>query len=255
MTDEDREGFEPVAPDDAGDPAAAFEALRRTVEKQGKQLNAEMTVIRRGVEAAFDQFEKIRQPPDYGSDLGKIIQFLAIVEERLAGVEQSPILRNGPEHYARALERSGEGLVRTVARQLEGKGRDLEREAINLAAYTKSAYDRRSQDLRMWIAGGIGLLAGVLLILLLPRILPFAADTHVAAVVMGQDRWNAGVTIMQTADPGGWRGVVDSWQLTRDNAEAIAQCVKAASVAGTDQQCEITVKAPAESVTASCHCC
>ena len=111
MTDDDREGFEPVAPDDAGDPAAAFEALRRTVEKQGGQIGAEMTVIRRGVEAAFDQFEKIRQPPDYGPDLGKIIQFLAVVEERLAAVEQSPILRNGPEHYARSLERSGEGLV------------------------------------------------------------------------------------------------------------------------------------------------
>ena len=38
MTDDDREGFEPVAPDDAGDPAAAFEALRRTVEKQGGQI-------------------------------------------------------------------------------------------------------------------------------------------------------------------------------------------------------------------------
>lgn len=101
------------------------------------------------------------------------------------------------------------------------KGRDLEREAQNLAAYTKSDYDRRSQDLRMWIAGGIGLLASALLVLLLPRILPFSADTHVAAIVMGQDRWNAGVTMMQTADPGGWRGVVNASQLTRDNAEAI----------------------------------
>ena len=166
MTD-DREGFEPdAAPDDAGDPAAAFEALRRTVEAQGAQLGAEMTVIRRGVEAAFDQFEKYRQPPDYGADLGKIIQYLAQVDERLEAVEQSPILRNGPEHYARALERSGEGLVRTAALELEGKGRDLEREALNLAAYTKSAYDRESQDLRMWVAGGVGLVAGVFRILL-----------------------------------------------------------------------------------------
>jgi len=243
MTDDDREGFEPrAAPDDAGDPAAAFEALRRSVERQGGQIGAEMTVIRRGVEAAFDQFEKIRQPPDYGPDLGKIIQFLAIVEERLAGVEQSPILRNGAEHYARALERSGESLVRTAAQQLEGKGRDLEREAQNLAAYTKSAYDRRSQDLRIWIAGGIGLLAGALLVLLLPRILPFAADTHAAAIIMGQDRWNAGVTMMQTADPGRWRIVVDAWQLARDNADAIGQCAEGAS-AGADQQCTITVKA------------
>ena len=244
MTEDDREGFEPVAPDDAGDPAAAFEALRRTVEKQGGQLNAEMTVIRRGVELALEQAEKIRQPPDYGPDLGKIIQFLAVVDERLAAVEQSPILRNGAEHYARALERSGESLVRTAAQQLEGKGRDLEREAQNLAAYTKSAYDRRSQDLRMWIAGGVGLLAGALLVLLLPRILPFAADTHVAAIVIGQGRWDAGVTMMQTADPAGWRGVVDSSQLVRDNAEAIGQCAEAARTAGADQRCTITVKAP-----------
>ena len=89
MTDDDREGFEPEAsPEDAGDPAAAFEALRRTIEKQGGQIGAEMTIIRRGVEAAFDQFEKYRQPPDYGPDLGRIIQFLAVVEERLEAVEQ-----------------------------------------------------------------------------------------------------------------------------------------------------------------------
>lgn len=244
MTDDEREGFESqAAPDDAGDPAAAFEALRRTVEKQGGQLNAEMTIIRRGVELALEQSEKLRQPPDYGSDLGKIIQFLAVVDERLAAVEQSPILRNGPEHYARALERSGEGLVRTAAQQLEGKGRDLEREAQNLAAYTKSAYDRRSQDLRMWFAGVVGLFVGVLLILLLPRILPFSADTHVAAIVIGQDRWNAGGTMMQAADPEGWRGAVDSWQLVRDNAEAIGQCAEAARTGGEDQRCIIIVRA------------
>ena len=243
MTDDDREGFEPEDDSQAGDPAAAFEALRRTIEKQGGQIGAEMTIIRRGVEAAFDQFEKYRQPPDYGPDLGKIIQFLAVVEKRLAAVEQSPILRNGPEHYARALERSGEGLVRIAAQQLEGKGHDLEREAQNLAAYTKSAYDRRSQDLRMWIAGAIGLFVGMLLILLLPRVLPFAADTHVAAIVMGQDRWNAGVTMMGSADPGGWRSVVDASQLVRDNAEAIGQCAQAASAVGQDQHCTILVKA------------
>ena len=73
------------------------------------------------------------------------------------------------------------------------------------------------------ILGAIGLVTGALLVLLLPRILPFAADTHVAAIVMGQDRWNAGVTIMQTADPDGWRSVVDASQLTRDNAEAIGR--------------------------------
>ncbi|MEO4001725.1 DUF6118 family protein [Mesorhizobium sp. CAU 1732] len=87
----------------------------------------------------------------------------------------------------------------------------------------------------------MGLLAGVLL----PRILPFAADAHVTAIVMGQDRWNAGVTMMRTVDPEGWRGVVDSSQLVRDNAEPIGQCVEAARTAGQDQRCTMIVNAPA----------
>jgi hypothetical protein len=98
----------------------------------------------------------------------------------------------------------------------------------------------------MWFAGGIGLLAGALLVLLLPRILPFAADTHVAAIVIGEDRWNAGVTMMRTADSEGWRGVVNASQLARDNAEAIGQCAEAARTAGADQRCTITVSALAQ---------
>ncbi len=64
--DDDREGIEPEALDeDAGDPAAAFDALRRTIETQGAQIGAEMTVMRRGLEAAFDQLEKIEPAQDY----------------------------------------------------------------------------------------------------------------------------------------------------------------------------------------------
>src|SRR5690606_18713836 len=95
----------------------------------------------------------------------------------------------------------------------------------------------------MWIAGGIGLLAGALLVLLLPRILPFAVDTHVAAIVIGQDRWNAGVTMMRAADPEIWRGVVNASQLMRDNAEVIGQCAEAARTAGEAQSCTISVTA------------
>ncbi|EHK9989023.1 hypothetical protein ABNR69_004700 [Escherichia coli] len=51
--------------------------------------------------------------------------------------------------------------------------------------------------------------------------------------------------MMRVADPRSWRGVADSSQLVRDNAEAIGQCAEAARTAGSDQQCTITVKAPA----------
>ena len=82
--DDDREGIEPEALDeDAGDPAAAFDALRRTIETQGAQIGAEMTVMRRGLEAAFDQLEKIEPAQDYKPQLAQLVQAHALLEQLL----------------------------------------------------------------------------------------------------------------------------------------------------------------------------
>src|SRR5690606_18002670 len=177
-------------------PAAAFEALRRTIETQGAQIGAEMTVIRKGVEAAFEEFERFQQPTDYGPDLGRVVQQLAGVGERLEAVEQSPILRNGPEHYARALERGGDSLVRTAAQQLELQAARLERTANSLTHRVAGARERRVQDRGLWGAGAAGLVAGVLLTLFLPRVLPGSVDMAVASTVMNAERWEAGVSLM-----------------------------------------------------------
>ena len=245
MTDEDMEGFEPeAAPDDAGDPAAAFEALRRTVEKQGGQLGAEMTIIRRGVEAAFDRQEKFQQPTDYSSDLGRIHQQLAVVAERLEAVEQSPILHNGPEHYARALERGGDSLVRTAAQQLERQAVDLERTANSLARRLADARERYVQDRWLWGAGAVGLVAGVLLTLFAPRVLPGSVDMAVASTVMNDERWKAGIALMQSGSPGGWQSIVDASNLVRANDSELRSCAEAAAKAKKDQRCTITVAAP-----------
>src|SRR5690606_38306301 len=227
--DDDREGIARQALDeDAGDPAAAFDALRRTIETQGAQIGAEMTVMRRGLEAAFDQLEKIEPQADYKPQLAQLVQQLGVVAERMHGVEQSPILKQGAQHYAAVLERSGEALIRTAAQQLERQTSDLERAGRNLAAHVAGARERDRQN--WWLVGiGLaGLVLGILLTLFAPRVLPFSADTYAAAFIMGQDRWNAGVTMMRVADPGSWRGVVDSSQLVRDNAEAIGQCAEVA---------------------------
>ena len=88
--DDDREGIEPEALDeDAGDPAAAFDALRETVESLAGDLTREMTTIRKGVEAAFEEFDRQGPPADYKPELAQIVQQLAHVGERLQGVEQA----------------------------------------------------------------------------------------------------------------------------------------------------------------------
>ena len=245
--DDDREGIEPEALDeDAGDPAAAFDALRRTIETQGAQIGAEMTVMRRGLEAAFDQLDKIEPAQDYKPQLAQLVQAIDSVAERLAGVEQSPVLRQGAEHYARVIEHSGEGLVRTAVQQLERQAADLERAGRNLAAHTKSAYDRKSQDFRMWMAGLVGLFVGIFLILLLPRFLPFSADSHVAALVMGRDRVSAGHAVIRAADPFEAQKITWGGQFYDASSGEISACLETARRAGTDQQCTVTVPAPAQ---------
>ena len=244
--DDDREGFEPEALDeDAGDPAAAFDALRRTIETQGSQIGAEMTVMRRGLEAAFDQLEKIEPQADYKPQLAQLVQALDSVAERLHGVEQSPILRQGAEHYAARLEHGGAGLVRTAVQELERQAADLERVGRNLAAYTKSAYDRKSQDLRRWTAGGAGFILGAFLLLLVPRFLPFSADSRVASLVMGYDRIDAAYAMIDSVEADRSKRLKWGGQFYDASGGEISACLAKARQTGKDQKCTITVPAPA----------
>ena len=243
--DDDGEGITRQALDeDAGDPAAAFDALRHTIETQVAQIGAEMTVMRRGLEAAFDQLEKIEPAQDYKPQLAQLVQALDNVAERLHGVEQSPILKQGAQHYAALLERSGEALIRTAAQQLERQASDLEHAGRNLAAHTKSAYDRKSQDFRMWMAGLVGLFVGILLILLLPRFLPFSADSHVASLVMGHDRVNAAYAVIDSVDPDRSKKLKWGGQFYNASGGEISVCLETAKQTGRDQKCTITVPAP-----------
>jgi hypothetical protein len=243
--DDDREEFGPGASaDDAGDPAAAFDALRETVENLAADLKREMTTIRKGVEAAFEEFDRQGPAQDYKPELAQIVQQLAHVGERVHGVEQSPILRQGAQHYAAALERSGEGLVRTAVQQLERQAADLERAGRNLTAYTKSAYDRKSQYFRMWMAGLVGLFVGIFLILLLPRFLPFSADSHVASLVMGFDRISAGYAMIGAADPLEVEKMKWGGRFYNASGGEISACLETARQTGKDQKCTITVPAP-----------
>lgn len=245
--DNDREGIEPEALDeDASDPAAAFDALRQTVENLSGDLTREMTTIRKGVEAAFEEFDRQGPAQDYKPELAQIVQQLAHVGERLQGVEQSPILRQGAQHYAAALERGGESLVRTAAQQLERQASDLERVGRVLSLHVASARERHVQNRYLWMVGGAGLVLGILLTLFAPRVLPGSVDMAVASTAMNADRWNAGIALMKSGSPGGWNNLISANDLVRDNRPALTACAEAAAKAGQDQRCTITVAAPAK---------
>ncbi|HML42907.1 MAG TPA: DUF6118 family protein [Novosphingobium sp.] len=245
MTD-DSEGFEPDEQVDAGDPAQAFDALRLSVEKLARDVGGEMTVIRKGVEAAFDQFEKFQQPPDYGPELGRIVKQVAVVGQALESLQKLPALRNGPDHYARALENAGDRISENAGRTIEARGQVLERVAGDLRACVRTARARRQQDWWLCGAGAAGLVFGVLLTLFAPRVLYGSLDMAVASTVLNADRWNAGIALMKSGSPGGWQSILDADSLVRANREALTACAETAAKSKKDQRCTITVAAPAQ---------
>ena len=245
--DDDRDEFGPDASaEDAGDPAAAFDALRETVESLAGDLTREMTTIRKGVEAAFEEFDRQGPAQDYKPELAQIVQQLAHVGERVHGVEQSPILRQGAEHYAARLERGGEGLVRTAVQQLERQASDLERISNVLASHNRQAFHRKDQDFRMWMAGLVGLFVGIFMILLLPRFLPFSVDSRVASLVMGNDRINAAYAMINSVDPVGVKKLQWGGQFYEAGGGEVSACLEKARQTGKDQKCTITVPVPAQ---------
>lgn len=245
MTDTSEE-FEPEEQDAGNDPAQAFDALRRSVEKLARDVGGEMTVIRKGVESAFEEFEKFQQPPDYGPELGRIVKQVAVVGQALDALQKLPALRNGPDHYARALENAGDRISEGAARTIEARGQVLERATGDLREFVRTARLRREQDWWLWGVGTAGLVAGVLLMLFLPRILPFSAAPRVASVVMGETPWRAGMSLMAFDSPESWLRVSTADQLIAANKEAVTACREAAAKAGKEQRCTITVAAPAQ---------
>lgn len=237
MSDEQNPDFEDEPSDDA---AEAFGILAREVREMGAQL----TIIRKGTEAAFDKLDTLQAPPDYTADIAGLGETVEALTEAMRDFAKLPAIRNSPEHFAQVLERGGESLVKTAAHALETNARELDRVSTHLGKRLAGERMRYAQNRLLWIAGSAGLVAGVVLTLFLPAFLPFSAAPRVASVVMGERPWNAGMALMEFDSAETWWRVAGAAQLMEANSEAVAACQEAATSSGEAQSCTITV-APA----------
>jgi hypothetical protein len=215
----------------AADPAQAFEDLR-----------AEVSVLRRAVEALPAAWGE-NQAPDYTPSLGAIVNGLAAVDGRLAGIETHPALRLTPEQHQQAVAQAGNMLMREAVQKLDRAAQDAERERHQLAGLIGAV--RKQDEQRNWLlwAASGALVVGLLVSPFVAGVLPFGGDSAVAAVIMKADRWNAGIALMQAGSPDGWRGVAGASDLVRVNQEALAACREAAAKTKKEQRCTITVPA------------
>lgn len=213
------------------DPARAFEALR-----------AEVGVLRRVVEALPEALEEVRAP-DFGSELGHMAKSLEVAAAKLEAMEKHPALRLTPEQHQAAVARAGEGLMRDALQKLDRATQEAERERHQLSLMIGTM--RAKRDQLFWLIA-IPVLVFALTLFASPILLgwlPFGWPSDVAAIVMGEDRWDAGWALMRAADPAGEEQAAAGFNLVKANRKELATCGEAAARTKKDQHCLIEIPA------------
>lgn len=214
------------APGDAA--AEAFEALK-----------SEVTVLRAGIETLSAALQA--QPaPDYTPTLGAIAKSLEVMEAH-------PALRISPEALAHQMREANNLAGQQGRRQLEDALLRVASAGSNLEQLVRGWRTAREQTRQVAIVAAMGLVAGALAWMCLSgpvaRMLP--ASWHVpermAAATLRLDRWEAGMRLMQSANPKGWEGLVEASELSRQNKGILHACHAAAQRRGRSQRCTVMV--------------
>ncbi|MBS1084504.1 hypothetical protein JK181_13780 [Gluconobacter kondonii] len=71
-----------------------------------EDLCAEMTVLRRSVEA-LPQAWRDNRPPDYTEDLARIVKVMNAVGARMEAIETNPTLKMTPQAYGQGIRQAG----------------------------------------------------------------------------------------------------------------------------------------------------
>ena len=217
-------------------------------ERAFEDLRAEVSVLRRLIEALPGAWQAVRPtpPPDYGPDLARLVQTMAAIGERLRAIEAKPALSRNPENDSDKLRRAGEAAVAGAVQSLDHETSQLKAAGETLAKAATELRKPKAARRGRWLWSAPTLLVGLMASPFLASFLPFNWNQVVAAVVMGTDRWNAGTTLMRAAAPQTWNMLVDDWHLisiNKANAQSLAQCQKQADEIHQAQECRITVPA------------
>ena len=208
--------------DGSGSAARAFDDLR-----------AEVSVLRRALESLPAAWQA-NQAPDYTPTLGAISKRLQEVASRLQAIEGHPALRMTPEHHQQAMTRAGGTVMQESASRLDLATNEL-------TAIIGSARAQEQQTKWVVVTAATALVIGLLLSPILARLLPFGLDGRVAALVMGADRWQAGLALMKAQSEPAWRDLALAGELLSPNIEALSACREAAAKMLKDQRCVIIV--------------
>ena len=216
----------------AGEPAQAFEDLR-----------AEVSVLRKAIEALPDALDRNRSP-DYSPDFAVIGQGMDAIGVSLENLQKHPALKMTAEQHGAAIANAGGALIREAVQKFDLAAQGADRERYNITNLIGTVRSNADQRFYLTIAVAIGLVVGFGVFPVVMRTMPFGINSAMAAVIMHADRWDAGIALMKDGNPDGWEQLTADANLVSANREKITDCRTAAAKEKKEQRCAITVPAP-----------
>lgn len=213
-----------------GDPAKAF-----------SDLCAEVSVLRRAVEALPAAIRENR-PPDYAQDLAVIGKGLDEIGGQLDTIQKSPALKMTPEQQGQSIANAGSYLIREAMEKLERAADYADTERRALTHLIGNVHTKADQRFLIAMAAVFGLVAGLGIFVPLAYFMPFGLNNFIAARIVGGEKWDAGVALLNDADPNRWAQIVADSNLVDANRDKVTSCQKAAAASKKGERCTITVQ-------------
>ncbi|MGY8607318.1 DUF6118 family protein [Gluconobacter cerinus] len=208
-----------------------------------EDLCAEMTVLRRSVEA-LPQAWRDNRPPDYTEDLARVVKAMNAVGTRMGAIEANPTLKMTPQAYGQGIREAGLSASQEMQAAFQKAIGEVRGERQKLAGIIGQANNRRDQWFWVSFIGIMAFLFGVgIAPLLFNHITWKYFDQRVASfIVGGTDRWESGQAMMQVAQPDRWSAFMWEDRLVQDNLPKIRDCQISATQAGQSKSCAIIIK-------------
>lgn len=217
--------------------ARAFESLR-----------AEVALMRRAVERLAAERTELPDAPDYSETLGIISQNLSGTAQRVDALMKSPALAMTPETISRQIDAAGYTVRVEDHRVFAAAKQGLEEMMARLGRYLQSDIAAGEQRRRLWYAGLIGFVLGMVawasLAGPIARAMPasWLWPERMAARSLRLPMWGGGQRLMRAASPQSFAGIVADNQLSIANHDALDTCHKEAARAKKAVRCTLRIR-------------
>ena len=224
--------------DDSDDPEVAFEAMSRRLA---------------GLTAAVEGFAARQQElhaRDYGPDLVKIQGQWAEIVHAFKALKEKPGIALTPKTLAPQIAEAGERVRAADHQAWASANRELGAAIQTLKGVVASA--KKAETQKHWIIGAataamvVGFAFGMLIPTRIAQSVPesWHWPEQRAADVLLRGEWDAGMRLLQVADPARLRELNEAARLVKDNAEALTDCRSRAMQSKTPVKCRIEVSTP-----------